>query len=195
MDAKSSHLTPKIESRTGFQTPATFLKGLSAESVGDLIGASADIALMLEDGIVKDVALANTNLISNGYNQSWLGKPWIDTVTEDSRPKIKALLSGEPSDVRWRQVNHMSESALDVPVKYTTIPISGGDRMLAFGQDLSEISLLQQKLVGAHQDLERDYARMRQAEGRYRLLFSTSSEAILIVNGADWTIEEANAAA
>ncbi|MEM9375348.1 MAG: transcriptional regulator PpsR [Pseudomonadota bacterium] len=195
MDAKSSHLTPKIESRTGFQTPATFLKGLSAESVGDLIGASADIALMLEDGIVKDVALANTTLISNGYNQSWLGKPWIDTVTEDSRPKIKALLSGEPSDVRWRQVNHMSKSALDVPVKYTTIPISGGDRMLAFGQDLSEISLLQQKLVGAHQDLERDYARMRQAEGRYRLLFSTSSEAILIVNGADWTIEEANAAA
>lgn len=195
MDAKSSHITPQGKTRSGFQNPSEFLCDLSPDQLGDLISVSADVALLIEQGVVKDVALANKTLIENGYGEDWLGKAWIDTVTVESRPKIEALLSGEPQDVPWRQVNHTSQSALDVPVKYTTIPLADGDRLMALGRDLSEVSLLQQKLVTAHQDLERDYSRMRLAEGRYRLLFNSSSEAILIINGADWSIEEANTAA
>lgn len=195
MDAKSPHIAPQGETRSGFQNPAEFLCDLSPDQLSDLISVSADVALLIEEGVVKDVALANKTLIENGYGEDWLGKAWIDTVTVESRPKIEALLSGEPQDVPWRQVNHTSQSALDVPVKYTTIPLDDGDRMMALGRDLSEVSLLQQKLVTAHQDLERDYSRMRLAEGRYRLLFNSSSEAILIINGADWSIEEANTAA
>ena len=195
MDAKSPHIEPRGESRTGFSKPDDFLGDLSADTMGVLLGASADIAIVIENGIVKDVALANESLIASGYDEDWVGKAWIDTVTVESRPKIKALLRREPGDTPWRQVNHMSQSALDVPVKYTTVPIKDGEQVVALGRDLSEISLLQQKLISAHQDLERDYSRMRMAEGRYRLLFNTSSEAILIVNGDDWTIEEANSAA
>ena len=195
MDANSPQPPLENSARSGFQAPEAFLQNLSAETIGEIIGASADIALMLEDGIVKDVALANKSLRSNGYDESWLGKPWIDTVTVESRPKIEALLTENAGGAPWRQVNHMSQSALDVPVRYTTVRMAGEDRVLAFGQDLSEMSLLQQKLIGAHQDLERDYSRMRQAEGRYRLLFNSSSEPILIINGDDWTVEEANSAA
>lgn len=195
MDAKSSHISPQGDSRSGFKSPADFLHGLGPDALGELIGASADIALVLENGIVRDIALANESLIENGYGEEWLGKAWIDTVTIESRPKIEALLSSEPNDVPWRQVNHISQSALDIPVKYTTIALSDGAKIMAFGRDLSEVSLLQQKLISAHQDLERDYSRMRMAEGRYRLLFNTSAEAIIIVNGTDWTIEEANASA
>lgn len=195
MDAKSPHIEPQSEPRKGFANAAAFLGELSAETMGELLGTSADIALVIENGIVKDVALANAALISSGYAEAWIGKAWVDTVTIESKPKIEALLRLEPGDTPWRQVNHMSQSALDVPVKYTTIPIHEGEQLVALGQDLSEISLLQQKLISAHQDLEKDYSRMRMAEGRYRLLFNTSSEAILIVNGEDWTIEEANSAA
>ena len=195
MDAKTPHITPEGPARSGFKSPSSFLQDLSAEKIGDLLGASTDVALMLEGGIVKDVALANKALIADGYSEAWLGKPWIDTVTVESRDKIEALLGDEPDDRPWRQVNHVSPSALSLPVRYKTIRLTGSDRVLAFGQDLSEISLLQQKLIGAHQDLERDYSRMRQAEGRYRLLFNSSSEAILIINGDDWTVEEANSAA
>lgn len=195
MDAKSPHIEPQGESRTGFKKSDDFLGDLSAETMGVLLGSSADIAIVIENGIVMDVALANDSLISSGYDKDWVGKAWIDTVTVESRPKIEALLRREPGDTPWRQVNHMSQSALDVPVKYTTVPIKDGEQVVALGRDLSEISLLQQKLISAHQDLERDYSRMRMAEGRYRLLFNTSNEAILIVNGEDWTIEEANHAA
>jgi transcriptional regulator PpsR len=195
MDAKSPHIEPQGESRTGFKKSDDFLGDLSAETMGALLGGSADIAIVIENGIVMDVALANDSLISSGYDKDWVGKAWIDTVTVESRPKIEALLRREPGDTPWRQVNHMSQSALDVPVKYTTVPIKDGEQLVALGRDLSEISLLQQKLISAHQDLERDYSRMRMAEGRYRLLFNTSNEAILIVNGEDWTIEEANHAA
>lgn len=194
MDAKSPHIPPEKGARSKFGAPAEHLKNLSADKVAELLGAAADVALVVEDGIVKDVALADHALISNGYRDAWLGKAWIDTVTVESRPKIEDLLSGETSEIRWRQVNHISKSALDVPIKYTTVPVDGKDRFIALGRDLSDVSLLQQKLVSAHQDLERDYSRMRMAEGRYRLLFNTSSEAILIVNAVDWTIEEANAA-
>ncbi|MGB3624467.1 MAG: transcriptional regulator PpsR [Henriciella sp.] len=195
MDAKSSHIPPSKKTRSGFQSPGEHFVGLSADKVADLIGAATDIALIVEDGIVKDVALADKTLISNGYGDAWLGKAWIDTVTVESRPKIEALLNGETSDMGWRQVNHISKSSLDVPVKYTTVPVDGKDRFIALGRDLSDLSQLQQKLINAHQDLERDYSRMRMAEGRYRLLFNTSSEAILVVNAQDWTIEEANSAA
>ncbi|MCR9270331.1 MAG: transcriptional regulator PpsR [Hyphomonadaceae bacterium] len=195
MDAKSSDIPPHRNERAGFQAPAEYLQDLSVDRVAELIGAAADIALVVEKGIVKDVALAHSSLIANGYQETWLDKPWIETVTIESRPKIEALLRNDSEDPAWRQVNHISKSALDVPVQYTTVPVAGDDRILALGRDLSEISLLQQRLITAHQDLERDYSRMRMAEGRYRLLFNTSSEAIIIVNAEDWKIEEANLSA
>lgn len=195
MDAKSSDIPPHKGERAGFTAASEYLQDLTPERMAELIGAAADIALVVEKGIVKDVALADASLIAHGYRESWLDKPWIETVTIESRPKIEALLNRDIDEPAWRQVNHVSKSALDVPVQYTTVPVAGDDRILALGRDLSELSLLQQKLITAHQDLERDYSRMRMAEGRYRLLFNTSTEAIIIVNAEDWTIEEINFAA
>ena len=195
MDAK----TPKPPAGTGhrsdFSPPSSYLQDLSADALADLIGAAADIAVVVEGGVVKDVTLADQTLFANGASQDWLGKPWVDTVTVESRAKIEALLSGKSSGTPWRQVNHVSNSALDVPIKYTAIPLDGDDRIIALGRSLNEIAGLQQKLITAHQDLERDYSRMRMIEGRYRLLFNTSAEAILIVNTEDWTIEDTNTAA
>ena len=195
MDAKTPKTLGQAGQRSEFQSPSTYLQDLSPNTLAELIGAAADIALIVEGGIVKDVALADQTLFANGTGRDWMGKPWIDTVTDESRAKIEALLSGEPSNVAWRQVNHVSQSALDLPIKYTTVPVGQDNRFIALGRNLSEIAILQQKLITAHQDLERDYSRMRLAEGRYRLLFNSSSEAILIVNSEDWTIEEANLAA
>ncbi|MEM7768565.1 MAG: transcriptional regulator PpsR, partial [Pseudomonadota bacterium] len=59
----------------------------------------------------------------------------------------------------------------------------------------AEAATLQQRLVEAHQDLERDYTRLREAEARYRLLFETVSEPVLIAHANALTIDEANSAA
>lgn len=193
MDAKTSRIEPQTGNRFGFSAASHFLGELSPATVAQLIGAAADIALLVEDGIIKDIAFTDSTRLEHDNCNEWRGKRWIDTVTPESRPKIEALLNGEANETHWRQVNHPSSSARDVPVKYNTVQVAGQQRLVAFGQDLSSVSTLQQKLVAAHQDLERDYSRMRVAEGRYRLLFNSSSEGIVIVNADDWTIEEVNA--
>ncbi|MEN0079508.1 MAG: transcriptional regulator PpsR, partial [Pseudomonadota bacterium] len=50
-------------------------------------------------------------------------------------------------------------------------------------------------LVQAHQDLERDFTRMREAEARYRLLFETITEPVLIARAGTLDIAEVNPAA
>jgi transcriptional regulator PpsR len=163
--------------------------------VAEIVSVASDIALVVEDGIVKDVSLSEQSLIDEGYGETWPGMAWVDTVTVESRPKIEDLLNRSQPNKSWRQVNHASQSALDVPIKYTTIPVGEGDRFIVLGRELSRMAVLQQKLMEAHQNLERDYGRMRRAEGRYRLLFNSSAVAILILNPADGTIEDMNTAA
>ena len=62
---------------------------------------------------------------------------------------------------------------------------SGKGRIVAFGRDLRASVALQRRLIEAQQAMERDYWRFREAETRYRHLFETSAEAVLIVDGAD----------
>ncbi|MEL6187595.1 MAG: transcriptional regulator PpsR, partial [Myxococcota bacterium] len=61
--------------------------------------------------------------------------------------------------------------------------------------DLREIANLQQQLVGAQQTMEREYARLRHLETRYRLLFQISTEPVLIAETSSDRISEVNPAA
>jgi transcriptional regulator PpsR len=63
------------------------------------------------------------------------------------------------------------------------------------GRDLRSVSALQQRLVEAQQSVERDYARLRQAETRYRLLFQVSPEPVLIVDAPGGRVVDMNPAA
>ena len=63
------------------------------------------------------------------------------------------------------------------------------------GRDLCAVATLQQKLVEAQMSMERDYARLRHVETRYRLLFQMSSEPVLIVDASTQKVLEANPAA
>jgi PAS domain-containing protein len=67
--------------------------------------------------------------------------------------------------------------------------------VVAFGRDLRSTVLLQHRLVEAQQAMERDYWRFREAETRYRNLFQTSPEAVLVVDGLNQKMLEANPAA
>jgi transcriptional regulator PpsR len=54
---------------------------------------------------------------------------------------------------------------------------------------------LQQRLVTAQQSMERDYARLRHVETRYRLLFQVTAEPVVIVDAGSHKVVEANPAA
>jgi transcriptional regulator PpsR len=179
-----------------FQFPEKSLGDIDVREAARLVAASADLALVVDTrGVIRDLAVSNPDL--REHAEEWIGKRWIDTVTVESRPKIESLLAeaAQGGVPRWRQVNHPGKKGLDLPVLYAAIPVGSSDAVVAVGRDLSTLSSLQQKLIDAQQSMEREYARLRNAETRYRLLFQLASEAVLIIDGQSRRIVEANPAA
>lgn len=169
---------------------------LDAETASRLITAAADVALVLDKrGVIREIAVDDEDLRGQGLTD-WVGQPWIDTVTVESRPKIEDLLKPRPAAaLAWRQVNHPASGGADVPVKYIVVPVGPDGRSVAIGRNLRSFALLQQRLIEAQRETERELAHMRSAENRYRALFQVSSEAIVIVDAPSLRIQEANPAA
>jgi len=180
-----------------FRAPKRTLGDLDAEIAAELIAATADIALIIDaKGVIRDVSLGSDEFLEEGFD-AWVGKPWIETVTAESRPKIEEMLrdSANKAPPRWRQVNHPSKNGSDVPVRYSALRVSDSGRVVAVGRDLRPVAALQQRLVDAQQSMEREYARLRHAETRYRLLFQIASQPVLIVDANSMKVVEANPAA
>lgn len=188
-----------------FEAPARTLGDLSADVAGRLIAAAADVALIIDDkGVIRDLAFGSEDLLREGYYE-WLGKPWADTVTVESRPKVEALLRESRANAapRWRHINHPSIDGADLPLSYSAIALpqqSGRGKAIAprsvvFGRDLRANAALQQRLISAQQAMERDYWRLRHMETRYRSLFQVASEAVLILDAVTGKLEDANPAA
>lgn len=186
-----------------FESPAQSLGNLDAELAGKLIATAADVALILDDhGVIRDLAFGNDELVGEGYHE-WLGKPWADTVTVESRPKVEALLRESRANAapKWRHINHPSAAGDYLPLSYSAVSLGqspAGERTgraIAFGRDLRPQAALQQRLVSAQQAMERDYWRLRNMETRYRSLFQVSSEAVCILDAATLRLDEANPAA
>jgi transcriptional regulator PpsR len=176
---------------------------LDATRAQALIDAAGDIALVLDaEGTVLDVRAHDRELFKTA-RRAWLGKAWADTVQADSRDKVAEMLAGALSDAPGapRQVNHPAASGPDLPVLYAAVRVAGSARaraavrVVALGRDLRDTVVLQRRLVDAQQSMERDYWRFREAETRYRQLFQSSTEAVLIVDGRTLRVVEANPAA
>lgn len=170
---------------------------LDAKMAATLLAVAGDIALVMDSaGIVLDVALIGADTPFDAANQ-WVGRPWIDTVTTETRPKIDTLLKEAVSTgmSKRRQVNHMLVDGADVPVSYTALKLGRDGSLVAVGRDMRHVSALQQRLVEAQQAMERDYWRLRHVETRYRLLFQIASDAILVIDAASLKVLDANAAA
>ncbi len=186
-----------------FESPQRSLGDLDADVAGRLIAAAADVAMIIDDeGVIRDLAFGNEELLREGY-YDWLGKPWSETVTVESRPKVDGILRDSRANVapRWRHINHPSAGGADLPMSYAAIalPPAGRGKLIGravvFGRDLRANAALQQRLVSAQQAMERDYWRLRHMETRYRSLFLMAAEAVLIVDAASGKLEEANPAA
>lgn len=177
-----------------FRMPKKTLGDLDAQAAANLIAAAADVALVIDaGGIVRDIALADEGFALDGF-EGWIGKPWIETVTVESRAKVEALLRDAAAHAppRWRQINALSIRGGDVPLLFSAVQAGSRNRVVAVARDLRAVAALQQRLLDAQQAMERDYSRLRQAETRYRLLFQMATEAVLIVDAASLRIAEAN---
>ena len=170
------------------------LAGLAPALAATFASISGDIALVIgADGVIRSVALAEA---AHQANQ-WVGMPFVDAVTRDTRGKIAQLLRDVDSTgvSRRREVNLPGAEGRDIPMAFAAIRLGAQGPVLAVGRDLRAIAAIQQRFVEAQQELERDYWKRRQAESRYRLLFQVATDAVLMVDAATLAIVEANGAA
>jgi transcriptional regulator PpsR len=169
---------------------------LEAVTFSKLLGAVSDVSLVISSkGVIEDVSTEQDTMAVLGC-QSWLGKRWIDTVTSESKQKIEDLLSVQPDtqNLLWRHVNHPVPSGGEAAIQYITVALKG-DKLLAVGRSLERLAELQRRLVETQQSMERDFLRLRHIEARYRVLFETSPEAVLMVDAHSYRLIEANAGA
>jgi transcriptional regulator PpsR len=158
--------------------------------------AQPDVTLFLDmEGVIRDVTLSNA--LANESVDAWIGRPWIDTVGELGSDKVKRMVDdARTSRVSiFRQVTQRFPSGLELLLEYTTVKLGGKSGLVAIGKNLQAVAELQSRLIAAQQAMERDYWKLREVETRYRLLFSASNEAVLLIRAANLRIVEANPAA
>ena len=192
MDAKAA--TASLD-RDAF--PRGLLGPLESDVAEKLVAAAGDVALVIDrEGVIRDLALGSDALAREGAH-AWLDRPWLDTVTIESRPKVNALLrdAGKGGPSRWREINQITRADGSLMVRFTALSAGRDGQVIAIGRDERATAALQQRLMEAQQALERDYAKLRDAEGRYRLLFRLSGEAVLVIDAAARRVVEANPAA
>jgi transcriptional regulator PpsR len=182
-----------------FKSPSRWFAGIDADAAALLIAAAADIAVILDDeGIVRDRAFQSEAFaLEFADSERWVGKPWRDTVTVESRNKIDEMLRDvQGRSLRnGRQVNYPAVRGHDIPILFSVLPVGQTKQIIGFGRDLRAFATLQQRVVEVQQSFERDYSRIRHIETRYRILFQMAPEPILIAEFASQKIVEANPAA
>jgi len=187
-----------------FDNPHRYFSGLDADLAATLITASADVVLVMDGaGVICDAAFGSDEMMDHGYRH-WLGKPWGQTVTDESKGKVAAMLRdvGTGKGAKWRHLNQFAHDGTEFPVSYSLIHVpasgtSGGlaAHSVAFGRDLRPQAAMQQKIISAQRSMERDYWQLKHIETRYRLLFQVSSEALVILDAATEKAEDSNPAA
>ena len=173
------------------------MKGFDARQTGQVVASSNDISLVIDpEGEIIDIAFGDNQAVIEPA-ADWMGQQWIETVTIESRPKIRDLLAvkAEQAPSAWRQVNHPSLSGNDIPVLYRVLTRDMDGHLIVVGRDLRPMSEIQQQLMDLQHSMEQDFALLRQAEKRYRVLFTLAAEGILIIDADSRRVMEANPAA
>jgi transcriptional regulator PpsR len=180
-----------------FRSPEGVLGALGPAQAADVVALASDIAMVLDrQGVIRDISIGSTDLAKKGLAE-WLDQSWIETVTVESRHKVSEILRDASLGLasRWREINHPSGTGDNLPIRYFAVDTGQDGRVIILGRDLQSNAALQQRLLQVQQAVERDYLKLRQAEARYRLLFESASEAVLVLDAGTRKVREANSAA
>jgi transcriptional regulator PpsR len=171
------------------------LDSVDVNAAVTLVAYSADVVFVLDtNGTIQDVV--NAEKIGIEDSSSLLNKKWMDTIAIDSHPKVHALMDATVTEgaQKWRQINQLLPDGKSLPILFSTVHLQKQKKVLAIGRDLRNISALQQRLVEAQQEIERDYTRLHAIENRYSQLFNITDQAYLLLDSQTLRILEANKA-
>ncbi len=92
------------------------LSGCAAELAEAFVSLASDIALVIDDdGVIQSVAQNATTPIATDSSR-WIGRPWADMVSGDTRRKVELMLTDLRTTgvARRREVNVTSVDDHDV---------------------------------------------------------------------------------
>lgn len=181
-----------MDKRVAVQTAMSFTNlenlvgGLPADEAARVFANAADVILIIAaDGIIRDASFSIQSAFDGG-GSNWTGRKFRDIVTPECQGKVDRLLSDARAgkQTKPREMNHPLSEGGDLPVRYTAVPLGHDGLLVAFGRDISNISLLQQKLMSSQLTVEREFARVRAAESRYRMIFQLGDIPYILVDAA-----------
>ncbi len=155
-----------------------------------------DVTLLLDlEGVIREATLSRA--LSDEAVQGWLGKRWNDTIADTAGDRVERIVEDARNSgvSAFRQLTQRFPSGLELPMEYTTVLLGGRAGLLAIGKSLQPVAELQARLISAQQKMERDYWKLRDVETKYRLLFESSHEPVVLLNANTLRIVEANPAA
>ncbi|NCC28601.1 MAG: PAS domain-containing protein, partial [Gammaproteobacteria bacterium] len=158
--------------------------------------AQPDVTIFLDHaGVIRRAALSPA--IRGEALDAWVGRPWAETVESYGSESLQSLVDdARDSGVSaFRQVNQIFPSGLRLPIEYTAVRLGDDAGLVAIGRSLQAVTELQTRLVEAQQTMERDYWKLREVETRYRLLFGSSSDAVILLRVDSLAIQDVNPAA
>jgi transcriptional regulator PpsR len=160
-----------------------------------VVDAVSDLLLMVDAaGVVRAAAGRATGLLDG--TSGWIGRTFPDIVSPDSRAKAASLLATAASDAdTTSEINHPALEGGHRLFGYRLVADGAARLRCLAGRDLTPLVTLQNRLLETQQAMEREYARLRLAETRYRVIFHSASEPILIADAASLRLTEANPAA
>ena len=180
-----------------FTDPRAYFHDLDESGVARLVMRGSDISLILsEEGEIEDLAFRDHGFKDYKADR-WIGQKFSDIVTPESIEKVTALLAdaGRETITTARQLNHPGDRGPDLPVTYRLVKLSESGPIFAFGENQSKVANAQSRLVQAQMELEADYRKLRETEARYRTIFQMAKRAVIVVDGANRTIMDANRSA
>jgi transcriptional regulator PpsR len=155
-----------------------------------------DVTLRLDRfGVIRDAALAAS--ITGEALESWIGRPWADTVVSSSEEQVRQVIEdvGTSDASILLQLKQRFPSGREVLMEYTTVRLGDGSGLLAIGKNLQAVIELQSRLLEVQREREQNSWKSRDLETRYRLLFDASLEALVLLDANSHRLLEANPAA
>lgn len=186
-----------MNSGTNLSVDLGALSGCASGLARAFVSLSSDIALVIDQAGVITAVAQNERAPMNPGAEAWIGRPWSETVTGETRSKIESLLTDACTDGqgRRREVNHANGPDGELPVAYTAVRLGQHGPVLAVGRDLRSLAAIQQRFLDTQQALERSYWRARHDEVRYRLLYQVATDAVATVDTRSQCLVAVNAAA
>lgn len=158
--------------------------------------AVPDVRLLLDlTGVIQEASFSD--VFTGEHAEELVGQAWSDTVKPSDSIHLERMLDDARSFgvSAFRPVMQRLPSGVEVPIEYAAIRLGENKGLVAVGKNLRAVTELQNRLIEAQQAMERDYWKLREVETRYRLLFNSSNEAVLLLDPIDWSVLELNPAA